>query len=89
MDKTTLELYRNRGNVPDRFYYQLNGKNAFENLIEIHKRMQEDYNKREEEKKQEERIAKEIGEKIEQNLDSAIEKALLSGKSNIDIKINL
>jgi len=34
MNNNLLKFFRDRGNVPDLFYYQLNGKSATENYIE-------------------------------------------------------
>ena len=34
MKKEIIEYYRERGNVPNLFYYQLNGKSAMDNYKE-------------------------------------------------------
>lgn len=39
MNKELLNFYRERGNVPDIFYYQLNGKSAIDNYQEQRKKI--------------------------------------------------
>ena len=41
MDKSMIEYYHTRGSMPDRVYYQLNGRSAQENYIKQSAKLQE------------------------------------------------
>ena len=81
-DQSTL-LSRQRGTLPDRYWYQLNGKSAQENYNAQHKKMMEQYRQREaeqrreaEEKALEKKLEADLEKQIEKKLDKALEKAL-------------
>lgn len=65
MTKEEIEYYHNSGLMPDWVYYQVNGKTAQENYIDI-------VTKRDNEKEIEESITKQIEEIIDRNFDDIL-----------------
>jgi hypothetical protein len=55
-----LEYYHNTGKCPDRYYYQLNGKDAGTNYAEIQRRRAEDTRKLLEDRHLEQLIEKQV-----------------------------
>ena len=64
MDLEQVEYNRSRGYLPDRYYYQLNGKDAFSNFQEQHKKLRDQYIQREQ--------IKELKKKLEQQILEAV-----------------
>ena len=72
MEKEMIEYYHNRGLMPDWWYYQVNGKSATENYLDmVNKR---DMKLREELLRQREK--EELEKEIEDKLEDTIEKVL-------------
>lgn len=72
MDKEMIEYYHNNGLMPDWWYYQVNGKSATENYLDmVNKR---DMKLREELLRQREK--EELEKEIEDKLEDTIEKVL-------------
>lgn len=72
MTKEMIEYYHNSGKMPDWVYYQVNGKTAQENYIEIKNKNREKYRKQ----YIENFINSNNKENIEKELEKEIEKAL-------------
>ena len=72
MEKEMIEYYHNRGLMPDWWYYQVNGKTAEENYIDMVNRRSlkfRDEMLREEEKKE---LEKELEVKLEETLEKVL-----------------
>ena len=72
MEKEMIEYYHNRGLMPDWWYYQVNGKSAEENYIDMVNRRSlkfRDEMLREEEKKE---LEKELEVKLEETLEKVL-----------------
>lgn len=65
MTKEEIEYYRNSGLMPDWVYYQVNGKTAQENYIDI-------VSKRDNERELEKSITKQIEETIDRHFDDVL-----------------
>ena len=65
MTKEEIEYYHNSGLMPDWVYYQVNGKTAQENYIDI-------VAKRDNERELEESITKQIEETIDRHFDDIL-----------------
>lgn len=76
MDKQMIEFYRERGLMPDRIYYQLNGKSLQENYNEQHKRIIEQYAAAKREKEEQAALEKNISEQVESKLEKCLDKVL-------------
>mgnify|MGYP000111314537 CR=1 FL=1 len=72
MEKEMIEYYHDRGLMPDWWYYQVNGKTAEENYIDMVNRRSlkfRDEMLREEEKKE---LEKELEAKLEETLEKVL-----------------
>lgn len=76
MDKELIEYYYNNGEMPDWVYYQVNGKSATENYLDmVNKR---DKKLREEllRQREKEELKKEIDAKLEDTLEKVLNELL-------------
>lgn len=72
MEKEMIEYYHNRGLMPDWWYYQVNGKSAEENYIDMVNRRSLKFREemlREQEKKE---LEKELEAKLEETLEKVL-----------------
>ena len=84
MDKNEIERLHNSGQMPDWYYYQVNGKSAAENLWEQHQKQMDKLRNRQQidrelelyKARRKAEIDKEIEEQIETELTGKLEEAL-------------
>ena len=71
-----IECLHTIGKMPDRYYYQQNGKSPEYNLWKQHQKIYEKIKKRQEEKKQQEAEKKKQEEAFEKAIDKEVHKQL-------------
>ncbi len=72
MIKEEIEYYHNSGLMPDWVYYQVNGKTAQENYIDIVMKRDQEYRDSLNEREVEESISKNLEETIDKYLDDIL-----------------
>ena len=74
MTKEEIEYYHNSGLMPDWFYYQVNGKTAQENYIDIVMKRDQEYRDLIVDRELENSISKRLEETIDNCIDDIISK---------------
>lgn len=64
MDLKQIEYYHSNGSLPDRYYYQMNGKDAYSNLVEQHRKMNKKYMDQEKVKELKKKLEQQIFESV-------------------------
>lgn len=74
--KNFLEIARQRGKCPDRYYNVLSGKPAGEILMDNRQKTKEQYQQRKEEAEKDAEMRKQIDQEVRKQADIAVEKLL-------------
>lgn len=80
MEKEMIEYYHDNGLMPDWWYYQVNGKSAEENYLDMVKkrdrRMREEYQRQIEREQMKKELEKDLESKLEVTLEKALNELL-------------
>lgn len=76
MDKQMIEYYQDNGLMPDWWYYQVNGKSAEENYIDIVNKRDRKYRDEVSLKREQEELEKQAEEELEKTLEKALDDIL-------------
>lgn len=76
-DRSYIEMLHKNEKMPDKVYYQLNGKTAQENYDAIKQKQREWLRSRAEQTRHDKEIEKEIEEKLEKTVEKALTDILL------------
>ena len=76
MDKQMIEYYHNNGEMPDWIYYQVNGKSATENYLDMINKRDKEFREELLRQKEKEEMNKELEKEFETKLEDTLEKAL-------------
>lgn len=76
MDKQMIEYYHDNGLMPDWWYYQVNGKSAEENYIDIVNKRDRKYRDEVSLKREQEELEKQAEEELEKTLEKALDDIL-------------
>lgn len=76
MDKQMIEYYHDNGLMPDWWYYQVNGKSAEENYIDIVNKRYRKYRDEVSLKREQEELEKQAEEELEKTLEKALDDIL-------------
>ena len=74
--KEEVERIYKAGKMPDRYYYQLNGKTADENWRDQHSKIQKNVAEYREKHRQQKDISAELAQQVEQELEPLIENTI-------------
>ena len=76
MDKELIEYYHNNGEMPDWIYYQVNGKSATENYIDMVNKRDKELREELLRQREKEEMRRELEKEFEAKLEDTLEKAL-------------
>ena len=76
MDKQMIEYYHDIGLMPDWWYYQVNGKSATENYLDMINKRDKEFREELLRQKEKEEMKKELEKEFETKLEDTLEKAL-------------
>ena len=82
MDNSLLEYYHNIGKIPDKYYYQMNGRSMAENFREQLVKRQQAARRVKQEKQEQEELNQRLEKLLEEKLEKALEDVLGNLKLN-------